>query len=652
MSERVEETDLRMCQEYLAQHPVPSVISMEEFVPVDGHELWHAFLADTWRHKLNILKQAGATDIEGLPIVPLKQLFVDRIDQAIEIEGKVISMSEPSPFTEYTTYLCLECDAEYRVPAGEGGRPRRCTSCGKRRFAETNFTVADVVDSQVVKIQEIRGLVGSSNHQLVSISTIVKGREMMWTAHAGHKVRQRGIYHVEPYHTSDGRELWRKHISVFSMQVLGNTDITLTPADIERIKQLSNEPQFYEKVIASFAPHLYGIDEAKEGCVLALASQGLDRPLNLLLAGDPDTGKSELMIYAVDLSHNGYKTDMASTSHVGLTVESAYDEDTKRRMAVPGMLNFADGGMAGIDELQAINATDAKKLNGVLEAKEIASDKAGVHEHFPARCALIVTSNSEFGRWDAATNILENLKFLGAARAAIVSRFDLIFIIKDIKNAEMDERKADKIIRTYGKAETPKSLFLQDTEESFGFYTMQKIFAYVAHQPLPDVPEELNQQFKNQYLSARGEDFNSMVGNRYFKSIIRLARIIARLLLKPVVTIEDLTRAKRLIDTSNNAAAFDPRTNQTDVQIIDGSSKPKYEVQRELNQDQQFWAAYDVAIKEHDGRYATLQDLKYFLQLNHKWTEDKTESYVKRVLKDARLYEPHGQGKYTRFVQS
>lgn len=633
---------LDMARLYLTDNPEPTFESMIAWQPKPDPVF--KYTRDDWVEMLedprlfSTLAEAGNCSIKNYPLTDFKELGTKTTDKPLAISGRVIALSDREPDEHSIIYYCRECGIE-NDPDSNGRQPKKCIKCDKTKF-DPQLDKSKLIDSQIIRLYDSQ----------ISISCVARGDRFMYRVKPGKKALGFGTLRFDIYtDEKTHKPRFRRYFDLAHIEPLENTDVKLTAEDIERLKKLPDEPQFYEKLRDSFAPHLYGIEEVKEACLLALASQGLERPLNIGLFGDPDTGKSEAMFYAVELSHNGHKTDMASATHVGLTVESAYDEETKKRLAYAGMLNYADGGLAGIDELQAIHEDSAKKLNGVLESKEINADKAGVHERLPARCAIIVTSNSEFGHWDQGRNIYENLKFLGKSRAAIVSRFDLIYILRDIKHDDTDAKKADKIAKTYGKTEKASTLFMDDTADYFGFLTMKKYFAYIVTLPLPEVPDSLIDELKDIYLDAREKDNENMVGNRYFKSIIRLARILARLLQKPAVTAEDVNRAKDLIDKSRNAAAFDPKLNEVDANLITGL-KGKGDLTREKNQEETFWECYEKACKSAEGvdrGYFEIHDIKFYL-VQKGWSETKTERYIERLERSGRIYSPHGQGRYTK----
>ena len=61
------------------------------------------------------------------------------------------------------------------------------------------------------------------------------------------------------------------------------------------------------------------------------------------------------------------------------------------------------------------------------------SFQAGITTTLNSRCSVLAAANSVFGRWDD-TKGAENIDFM----PTILSRFDMIFIVKDVHDEEKD----------------------------------------------------------------------------------------------------------------------------------------------------------------------------------------------------------------------
>jgi DNA helicase MCM8 len=113
-----------------------------------------------------------------------------------------------------------------------------------------------------------------------------------------------------------------------------------------------------------------------------------------------------------------------------------------------GALVLADQGVACIDELDK-----CKHLDGLLEAMEqqqVSIAKAGVVATLPARCSVIAAANPKHGNYNMSKSVAENLNM---ARP-ILSRFDLVFILRDRADKDQDRLVSSNIMNLYRKQDT------------------------------------------------------------------------------------------------------------------------------------------------------------------------------------------------------
>lgn len=122
-----------------------------------------------------------------------------------------------------------------------------------------------------------------------------------------------------------------------------------------------------------------------------------------------------------------------------------------------GAMVLADGGVVCIDEFDKMREDDRVAIHEAMEQQTISiakvsyillnkirhnytvmnnhnlNFKAGITTTLNSRCSILAAANSVFGRWDD-TKGEENIDFM----PTILSRFDMIFIVKDEHNAEKD----------------------------------------------------------------------------------------------------------------------------------------------------------------------------------------------------------------------
>lgn len=134
-----------------------------------------------------------------------------------------------------------------------------------------------------------------------------------------------------------------------------------------------------------------------------------------------------------------------TASTTGLTVTLTKEESGETGIEA-GALVLADQGVACIDELDK-----CKHLDGLLEAMEqqqVSIAKAGVVASLPARCSVIAAANPKDGNYNMSKAVAENLNI----SRPILSRFDLVFILRDRADKDHDRLVSSNIMNLYRTA--------------------------------------------------------------------------------------------------------------------------------------------------------------------------------------------------------
>lgn len=84
---------------------------------------------------------------------------------------------------------------------------------------------------------------------------------------------------------------------------------------------------------------------------------------------------------------------------------------------------------------------DRVAIHEAMEQQTISIAKAGITTTLNSRCSVLAAANSVFGRWDE-TKGDANIDFL----PTILSRFDMIFIVKDEHDMTKDTVRYSKCI--------------------------------------------------------------------------------------------------------------------------------------------------------------------------------------------------------------
>ncbi len=248
----------------------------------------------------------------------------------------------------------------------------------------------------------------------------------------------------------------------------GGSQTTFTQQQLQSITQLCHaDHRFlggterrafpFDLLVRSLCPSIIGHHSVKAGILLCLLggtppiSEQMDRGntirsnSHILIVGDPGMGKSQMLLAATQLASRSVYVGGNTASTTGLTVTLTKEEGGETGIEA-GALVLADQGVACIDELDK-----CKNMDGLLEAMEqqcVSIAKAGVVASLPARCSIVAAANPKHGSYNMSKSVAENLNM---ARP-ILSRFDLVFILRDRVDKDQDRLVSSNIMNLYRKS--------------------------------------------------------------------------------------------------------------------------------------------------------------------------------------------------------
>jgi DNA replication licensing factor MCM7 len=163
-----------------------------------------------------------------------------------------------------------------------------------------------------------------------------------------------------------------------------------------------------------------------------------------------------------------------------------------------------------------------------------------------ARTSILAAANPAYGRYNPKRSIEANIQL----PAALLSRFDLLWIIQDKNDREIDLKLARHIASVHQTGCQP------ELENNQHFIDMKTLRRYVAtckkKQPL--VPESLLDYVVTAYVElrkqARVSKDMTYTSARMLLSILRLSTALARLRCGDLVSKDDIDEALRLMESS------------------------------------------------------------------------------------------------------
>jgi replicative DNA helicase Mcm len=517
----------------------------------------------------------------------LREINADLIDKLVGVSGMVVRSSEIKPLAKKVAYHCTSCGELFdaRLKGLLLAKPQKCPKCGEREF-EMDPEHSIFIDFQMVRLQELPEDLPAG--QLPHYVEVTVMGDLVDQCRPGDRILLTGIIRIEQEQLAPQAKtsLFRLRMEGNNIEYLGgragNKDtrsaerITISAEDEKQIRTISSKPDAYQKLVASFAPHIYGHWEIKESILLLIVGSvtkklddGSTRrgDINVLLVGDPGTAKSEMLKFAAKIAPRGLYTSGRGSTAAGLTAAVIRDK-SGIMMLEAGAVVLGDQGLVCIDEFDKIKPEDRSALHEVMEQQTCSVAKGGIVATLNARTSILSAANPMYGKYDPYKNITENVNL----PVPLLTRFDLIFIVRDLPEKEKDNLIASHILEIHKDSE-------HAAKPAIEIDLYSKYLSY-AKQLEPRLTQEAVDLIRNYYMDMRKVESEGMitVTPRQLEGLVRLATARARLLLKDKVEADDATRAIYLVEQMLRTAGVDVNTGKMDVGVLYG--KPQSETSK------------------------------------------------------------------------
>lgn len=571
----------------------------------------------------------------------LRDINAEVIDKLIGVSGMVVRSSEVKPLAKKIGYICLNCNTinETQLKGLVLKKPSKCVNCSEKEL-EMDPENSVFADFQMVRLQELPEDLPAG--QLPHYVEVTVMGDLVDQCRPGDRIMLTGIIRIEQEQTSPNfkTSLFRLRMEGNNIEYLGgragNKDtrtverIAISNQDEKRILAIAGKPDAYDKLIASFAPHVYGHEVIKESILLLIVGSvtkklgdGSTRrgDLNVFLVGDPGTAKSEMLKFAAKIAPRGMYTSGRGSTAAGLTAAVIRDK-SGIMMLEAGAVVLGDQGLVCIDEFDKIKPEDRSALHEVMEQQTCSVAKGGIVATLNARTSILSAANPMYGKYDPYKNITENVNL----PIPLLTRFDIIYVVRDTPEKEKDSRVASHILeihRDAGHAAQP----------AIDIDLFSKYLAF-SKQIEPELTTEAIEIIKNYYMKMRNADSEGMitVTPRQLEALIRLATARARLLLKDKVEAEDGERAIYLVQRMLETAGIDVNTGKVDLGVLHG--KPHSEVSK-----LKIFMEIFNALSGQDRNDVSENNFISELVKTGKFTEDDARIYIRKAMQNGQIYE-------------
>lgn len=575
----------------------------------------------------------------------LRQINAETIGRITSVSGMVVRASEVKPLARELVYRCPDNHKTVAVQA-QGmafNTPAVCAhpDC-KHRNLVMNPKESHFIDFQILRLQELPEDLPPG--QIPHYIDINIKQDLVDNARPGDRVILTGLVRIEQEPVrgiAQGNSgLHRLRIEGNNVEFLGGRGAKtsrkiereeISPDEEKIIQGLVHSPGIYERLVDSFAPHITEHQTVKEAIMLLVVGANQKQmadgtkirgDINIFLVGDPGTAKSEMLKFCARIAPRGLYTSGRGSTAAGLTAAVVKDK-TGMMMLEAGAVVLGDQGLVCIDEFDKMKPEDSSALHEVMEQQSASIAKGGIVATLNARTSILAAANPTGGRYDTFKTIIDNVR----TPIPLLTRFDLIFIIRDVASVQRDERIAKHILaRHTNRGFSNRNVIDPDM--------LTKYFAY-AKRFKPEMTAEAEEVILKYYLDMRKGETSETINAtpRQLEGIIRLSTARARLLMKDTVESEDAERAIHLLNRSLEEAGYDREAGRVDLMVLHGKGSTH------LNKLQLFMDI--LRSLEGDKKIpVSEEDLLGELVKTDKFDIDGARDYLKKLKQEGSIYEP------------
>lgn len=565
---------------------------------------------------------------------------------AMTVIGQIAQISAVKPVLLNGSFVCQRCGTITQISQPKQNdrltEPHECQGCERQGPFRLDYETSEFRDRQLVRIKTPPEDATDGESQITAVVNGELAGE--YTGDVGSRAAVTGVLTLDGSNPDSTEYPYR--LDAEDIELRGGTG----DKDVsdEELAVLTESETPIEDLTASLLPGIEGTDKfelIKEALVLQLVGGPRSDHENgarirgdwhMLLLGDPGTAKSETIDEAHHLAPRSQLVGERATA-AGLTASAVKDDFGGSQWSIKaGTLVRANDGLCGIDEIDKISDDAVEALHSPMERQRVDASLADQEVSLPAYTAIIAAGNPKFGRFDEYEPIPDQIDF----NEALLSRFDLIFLLKDTVDAEHDAAVGEAITNSYFGALEKEATGETSRDQAERNIPSRIIREYIsrARELVPTVENDrVEQKTVEAYTNFRqqGDDNGNPnavpVTARKQEGILRLAASSARARLSETIKVEDVERAVKLIQQSLEDVGIDPETGEFDADLIEtGTSMSQHERMKSIKQ---------VIEELNNGRVgsgSTVEEIAAELDV----TVEKVNKTLEKLSQQGEVYSP------------
>lgn len=500
----------------------------------------------------------------------LRELHAEMVGKLVVVPGIVVAASKPNIKAVKIAAQCRGCNniIGFSVKPGFDSLsfPRQCFAPRPAEGVTMEKCPIDpyvivpekceYIDQQTLKLQELPECVPTG--EIPRTFTVILDRCLVDRVVPGNRVKLIATFSTFKRQEDTSTVM---HSYLHALGLMQQSDMKaysyFSPDEEERMVNISRLPNLYERLAASIAPGIYGSIDIKKAlaCLLFGGSRKvlpdgmkLRGDINVLLLGDPSTAKSQFLKFIERAAPVSVYTSGKGSSAAGLTAAVMRDPHTHEFQLEGGAMVLADGGVVCIDEFDKMRGDDRVAIHEAMEQQTISVAKAGITTVLNSRTAVLAAANPRRGSYDDQQDMKDQIEF----QTTILSRFDCIFLVRDIRDEANDTRIASHVVRMHAGAKTIED----QSKGEIGLLEIKRYVQYARSRCAPCLTADAGKALQNFYVQDRRRKGTGIpITVRQLEAIIRMSEAQARIHLSTEVLAHHVEEAHRIFEISTLSAA-------------------------------------------------------------------------------------------------